>query len=292
MRELLYETIAFLGRGMSPETAATCGNGLGRMLWKMLRKRRKLARRAIAEHLQLPKDEAKRIAKASFRHNARSFVEIMLTHRMGPRFLAERVTFAEPENVRFLAETTRPVVFATGHLGAWELQTGSLAAFPGKRKIVVVRLPKDRALHAVMMRLRTRPSVDVVPHRQAVMPVLRTLRKGGMAAFLVDHNCTRDEALFLPFLGRLAAVNMGPALLAVRSDALVVPGFLVRGPDGGYIQHFDIPLDTAKLPGDREEKIRATAEFYTQAVERFVRRYPEQWFWMHKRWKTRPPGEE
>lgn len=132
MRELLYETIAFFGRGMSPEMAAGFGNGLGRMLWKMLGKRRKLARRAIAEHLQLPKDEAKSIAKSSFRHNARSFVEIMLTHRMGPRFLAERVTFAEPENVRFLAETARPVVFATGHLGAWELQTGSLAAFPGK----------------------------------------------------------------------------------------------------------------------------------------------------------------
>ncbi len=167
MRELLFETIALFGRGMSPGFAARFGNGLGRLLWKMLRKRRKLARRAIAEHLGVPKDEAKRIAKASFKQNARSFVEIMLTHQMGPRFLAERVTFAEPENVRFLAETKRPVVFATGHLGAWELQTGSLAAFPGKRKIVVVRLPKDKALHAIMMRLRTRPSVDVVPHRQA-----------------------------------------------------------------------------------------------------------------------------
>ncbi len=292
MRELLYETVAFLGRRLSPEQAAALGDGLGRLLWRTLRKRRKLARRTIAERLELPRDEAKRLAKASFRHNARSFVEILLTHRMGPRFLAERVTFAEPENVRFLAETTRPVIFATGHLGAWELQTGSLAVFPDKRKIVVVRLPKDRALHAVMMRLRTRPAVDVVPHRQAVMPVLRTLRRGGMAAFLVDHNCTRDEALFLPFLGRTAAVNLGPALLAVRAEALVVPGFLVRGPDGGYIQHFDAPLDTATLPGDRDAKIRATAEFYTQAVERYVRRYPEQWFWMHKRWKTRPLDED
>lgn len=292
MRELLYEILTSAGRRMSFEQTARLGNALGRLLWQALPGRRKLAVEAMVRHLGISKPEAGRLAKESFRHNARSFVEIMVTQRMDPRFLAEGVTFADPERVRFLAETKRPVIFATGHLGAWELQTGSLGAFEGKRKIVVVRRPKDRALHEVMMRLRTRPMVDVVPHRQAVMPVLRILRKGGMAAFLVDHNCTRDEAVFLPFLGQTAAVNLGPALLAVRAKALVVPGFLVRAEDGRYVQHFDEPLDTASLEGERDEKVQATAEFYTRAVETYVRRYPEQWFWMHKRWKTRPPEED
>lgn len=292
MRDALYEFAALLGGKLNVASAARLGDALGRAMWRVLPSRRALAASAIAERLGVEPDEAVCLARESFRHNARSFIEIMLTRRMDLRFIRERLTFADPERVRFLAETPRPVVFATAHLGAWELQAGSLNVYPGKRKVIVVRRPKDRALHEVMTRLRTRPRVDVVPHRQAVMPVLRTLRKGGMAAFLVDHNCTRDEAIFLPFLGRLAAVNVGPALLAVRAGALVVPGFLVRSPGNGYVQYFDEPLDTETLQGDRDARIAATAAFYTEAVERYVRRFPEQWFWMHRRWKTRPPEED
>ena len=90
-------------------------------------------------------------------------------------------------------------------------------------------------------------------------------------------------------------MNAGPALLAVRSGAVVWPCFLVREPDGEgrarYAFELHPPLDTTGLEGSREEKIRRTAMFYTEAVEATVRAHPEQWFWMHRRWKTRPPGE-
>jgi KDO2-lipid IV(A) lauroyltransferase len=109
-----------------------------------------------------------------------------------------------------------------------------------------------------------------------------------MTAFLVDHNCSREEAVFLPFLGKTAAVNMGPALLALRSKALVLPVFLLREEGMQYRFQVGEALDTATLTGTREEKIRAIARFYTRAVEHMVHERPEQWFWMHKRWKTRP----
>jgi KDO2-lipid IV(A) lauroyltransferase len=131
-----------------------------------------------------------------------------------------------------------------------------------------------------------------VDHRQAVFTVLKALKRNGLTAFLVDHNSPRNEAVFLPFLNETAAVNMGPAVLAVKANATVVPVFLVRDEQGGYVFHVAPPLATGELSGTREEKIRQVAEFYTGAVEKYVRKYPEQWFWMHKRWKTRPEPED
>jgi KDO2-lipid IV(A) lauroyltransferase len=90
----------------------------------------------------------------------------------------------------------------------------------------------------------------------------------------------------MPFLGEEAAVNAGPALLAVRGKALVWPVVLVReGKD--YVFRLLKPLDTAELTGTREENIQTAARFYTDAIEEFIREHPEQWFWMHDRWKTK-----
>ena len=108
-----------------------------------------------------------------------------------------------------------------------------------------------------------------------------------MTAFLVDHNTSRSEAVFLPFLGKTAAVNKGPALLAVRAEALVFAVFLRReGED--YVFHIEELMDTATMDGGHEANMRAVARAYTEAVERMIRLAPEQWFWMHNRWKTRP----
>ncbi|WP_081859056.1 lysophospholipid acyltransferase family protein [Desulfohalovibrio reitneri] len=290
MKDLAYELLAFAGRRQSLERLHSLGDVLGRVMWFGLPTRRKLATRSATLHLSLPKQEAEKVARASFGHAARSFCEIMAAGTADWRFLSERVRVAEPELLRLAKTTDRPVLFATGHLGAWELQSSIFNHFQGKEHNVVVRRSKDQAMNMAMHRLRSRPGLSVLPHRNAVRPVLRSFRKGGMCAMLVDHNCTRDEALFLPFLGMSAAVNFGPALLAVRGDALVMPSALVREGDG-YVQRFLEPLDTRELQGDRQERISQTASFYTRAVESLVRQYPRQWFWMHRRWKTRPPEE-
>jgi KDO2-lipid IV(A) lauroyltransferase len=127
----------------------------------------------------------------------------------------------------------------------------------------------------------------VIDHRQASSTVLPNLRARGVAAFLVDHNSSRKESVFLPFLGDVAAVTIGPASLALRTKAAVYPVFLLRDGKGGHILHILPPLRTATLAGPVKERLRRIAAFYTDAVAEMVRQYPEQWFWMHKRWKTR-----
>ncbi|MDY7000402.1 MAG: lysophospholipid acyltransferase family protein [Thermodesulfobacteriota bacterium] len=291
MRDLLYEALAFGGQSLSFENVAGMGKVLGRFFWRVLASRRRLASEAMAFHLDIEPEKALALAGQSFQHNFRSFLEIFLTRKLDWRFVNERLRINNPDVLTFLQNTNRPVVIATGHLGAWEFMGALRLFFPSKSGQVVVRRPKDMALHKTMLRLRAQPGMEVVEHRRAVFKVLRLLRRGGVAGFLVDHNCGRDEAIFLPFLKREAAVNMGPALLAVRAKALVFPIFLIREDPGKYAVYMDEPLDTETLTGPREERVRAAAEFYTRAVEKYVRLYPEQWVWMHKRWKTRPLDE-
>lgn len=262
------------------------GNGLGNLMWLVVPKRRRLATRNIAKHLDLPEDQAAMLAKSSFRHSARSFLEILLTDRFNKN--SPRLSFAQPELWDALCASPRPIVFATGHIGAWELEAGMLGDLyeASRPHIIVVRRYPDPAMQAFITSRREVNGGQMIGHRTVASSVLRALRKNGIVAFLVDHNALSSEALFLPFLGEEAAVNMGPALLAIRAEAIIWPGFLLR--EGkNYVFHLHEPLDTLTLQGSRDEKVREAALFYTRAVEKIIRVAPEQWFWMHNRWKSR-----
>ncbi|GFM33885.1 lysophospholipid acyltransferase family protein [Desulfovibrio subterraneus] len=268
---------------------------LGTCMWHLVGSRRRLAINAIEKHLDVPADKAREIAKASFIHNFKSFLELVLVGRVDEEFCRSSIREGRPGVLEEVMNLQGPVVVATAHLGSWELMSGMLGSFIATRNrdaLVVVRKNKNANLHELICHFRGSQGAKVVDHRQAVFTVLKALKRNGLSAFLVDHNCPRNEAIFLPFLNETAAVNMGPAVLAVRANATVVPVFLVRDEQGGYVFHVDSPLSPDKFTGTREEKIRQVAEFYTGAVEKYVRKYPEQWFWMHKRWKTRPESED
>ena len=291
MLDLLYTALGYAGARLGFSGSAAAGAVLGQALWTVLPGRRRETQETIALRLGLGRQEATELAKLSFCQNCQSFAEILLTRAVDWHFVHDRLTVTRPDLLRALIDDPDPAVMTTAHLGSWELMVGLLHLFiPRRAKQVVVRRSHDAALNRFMLHQRSRPSVEIVEHRNAAAKVLQALRRGGVTAFLVDHNCTRDEALFLPFLGRMAAVNVGPALMAVRSKAVVWPVFLTRDAEGGgrYTFHLEPPLRTAQLEGSLKERIAHTAAFYTQAVEQHVRACPAQWFWMHRRWKTQP----
>lgn len=289
MREFLFQAAAQVGERCGFAGAWRLGALAGWVLWLVLPRRRRMATQAVQRHLRASEAEARRIARQSFMHTGRSFFEAFLTRRVDWQFMEKRLRLATPETMAHLQEEGGPAVLACAHLGSWELLAGLLQLMmPPGPKAIVVREGRDEALNQLMRRQRGRPGVAIIPHRGAVVRVLRTLRQQGVCAFLVDHNTQRSEAVFLPFLEDTAAVNAGPALLAVRTGARIWPVFLLREGIGRYVLHVDEPLHTAGISGTAEEKVAAAAGFYTQAVARCVCRNPEQWFWMHRRWKTRP----
>lgn len=292
IKKHVYWTLARLGQRMSLSWIERLGGWLGDLFWHALPSRKRTAVEAIRIHLGVSSAEAERIARESFQSNFRSFLELFKVHQVDRVFLAKRVAIECGNVIKSVLESRRPVVLVSGHLGAWEFMPMVISIFLGGAKITIpARQPKDLAMHEVMTWLRQTNEITIIPHRRAVGELLRNLKQDGFAGFLVDHNTIRQEAVFLPFLGELAAVNKGPALLAVKMQAFVLPMVMIRQPGNRYRVIADAPLDTATLTGNRDDKVQAVAEFYTQAIERQVRAYPEQWFWMHKRWKTRPENE-
>ncbi|TVQ97720.1 MAG: acyltransferase [Desulfovibrionales bacterium] len=291
MRMMFYEIMAAIGQSAQYGHIQRLGHGLGWLIWTAVPSRRRLAVTTIQERLGVDRAKATTVARESFTQNGRSFLEVLFCRKVDWRFRKDRVMIESPERLQEILNQMRDRAFvaATAHLGAWELLGGLLHLMaPQEHKQVIVKPTHDRCLYRVIRRLRSHPTVRIIEHEQAVPKVLHNLKQKGLSAFLVDHNCRREEAVFLPFLGLKAAVNVGPALLALRAKALVWPVFLIREDPDHYRLLFEDPLDTTKLSGDRHEQLHAVAAFYTQAVEVMVRRYPEQWFWMHRRWKTRP----
>jgi KDO2-lipid IV(A) lauroyltransferase len=227
------------------------GNAMGRLIWRFVPSRREMAIESIMKHLGKSRAEAERIAFESFCHNGRSFLEIVLTRSFG--LDSPNLRFDPPELFEELKNCQRPIVAATAHFGSWELLASLLGQVyeEPRPRMVVVRRYANLAVQEFIASCREATGAEMVGHRQAAMGVIRALHKNGIVAFLVDHNTMRHEAEFLPFLGEEAAVNAGPALLAVRGKALVWPVVLVR--DGkDYVFRLQKPLDTTVLTGTRE----------------------------------------
>lgn len=277
---------------MDFDDVARYGNMLGNAMWRVLPSRRRYTTQCVAERLGLSGDAATALAHESFRQNARSFLELAIAPKFGFALRDSILDVDDAERLERFMHCERPVVGVTAHIGGWELLAGLIGDFYSDRpRMIVVRRNKSPELNRMIMDQRGARGASILDHRRATFTVLKGLKRNGLAAFLVDHNTSRSEATFLPFLGKQAAVNIGPALLALRANALVWPIFLVRTGER-FMIHTEEPLDPATLDGDRDSKVQAICAFYTQAVERIVRAYPEQWFWMHKRWKTRPPEAE
>jgi len=263
---------------------------IGGVFWHVAPSRRTESIQAIKKHLKVSHEEAVRIARRSFAENFLSFLEIF---HAGKFFTDQSIRIVPtPESKAAIQAETAPIVIASAHIGSWEMMPGLAASFfPNRESVAVVRSQRNKDLNRLMAELRGVRGMLIVDHRKASDIVLPKLRAGGPVGFLVDHNTSRKEAVFLPFLEDIAAVNMGPASLALRAKAAVYPAFLIRDGKGGHILHIFPPLHTAALEGSIKERVRVIAAFYTDAVAEIVRRYPEQWLWMHRRWKTREKDE-
>ena len=273
---------------LAPGSALGRGARLGR-LWRVLdRRHRGLAERNIAAALGLPPAEARRVALACFEHLGRTLAEFAL----GPeRFGDLRARFEVEGLERFHAALAagRGVFLLSGHCGNWEL-FGARLALEAPMTTVARAMSNPLSDDALEQRRRA-AGVRTVDARNASRGILRALGRGETVGVLLDQNASRGERVFTTFFGRPAATSFGLALLALKTGAPVLPVFSVRRPDGTHAGWVGEPIEPA--PGaDRAERIGRTTARYTAAIEDFVRRHPEQWFWVHNRWKRVPEQGE
>jgi len=184
-------------------------------------------------------------------------------------------------------EQRRGGILVTGHIGNWELFNARMA-IAGVPFVLAVRELDDPRMNEVVTRLRTKFGTRVVERGgSAGRQLVKQLRTGDGVGLLIDQDIPKIPGVYVPFFGRLARTPSGAATLALRMGCPMVPGFIHRKPDGTHKIIIDRPLDVPDQGtlAERVEKLTADA---TAQIEWHVRAWPEQWVWMHRRWRTQP----
>jgi len=264
------------------QEAQSVGRLLGRLAWRLAGRdrRRTLDHLAIA-FPELPGEARARIGRGSFSHFGAMLGECLWIGARDATEIARHVAVEGWEEVERVRREARPLIVVTGHCGNWEL----LAAFLNQRGLgmsVVARELQDPGFQASLLTFRerfgTRTIVRGTPG--AARELLRTMRGNGALGILIDQD-TKVEGVWVDFFGRTAWTPAGAAELALRFGAAVLPIFEQRLDDGSHLVRVEGELE---LPDD----VTAATQTMTARIEAQIRRAPEQWVWLHRRWRRQP----
>jgi len=176
------------------------------------------------------------------------------------------------------------VLMLTGHFGSWELLTVATAKL-GYPMSAIYRPLDFKPLDRFFIELRSRYGAKLYPKKNAMRPILRGLKSGELVGILLDQVAHPNAGVYVDFFGKPACTNKGLALIALRTEAPVLPVFLLREAKG-YRVEFGPEVPVIRT-GDKEKDIELNTRQYNRVLESFIVRYPEQWFWVHNRWKKR-----
>jgi len=274
---------------LSWRQAGNVGARIGALGYKPLGIRRAVVERQIAAAFPgLSERGVRQVARGAYEHLGRSFVETAILPGMKPNAVLDLFEDADTFHVVETALSKgRGLIFVGGHLGNWEI-AGAYVAARGVRVDAITRRMKNPLFDRYVTETRARLGMDVVHDAEAVRRTPRSLRDGRAVAFVADQGVLGLASTFVPFFGRPAKTPRGPAVFALRLNVPVVFAAAIRQPSGKYRFVFE-PVEVEDT-GDRERDVDAIVRRYTAALERWVRRYPEQYFWHHRRWKRQPPG--
>lgn len=267
-----------------------CGRALGRCAYVVDRARRRVAldnlayafpRRSAAERTAL--------AKAMFAHFGGLLLELIKFGTYSrEQMLAASETEGE-ERVRQAHQQGRGVLFFTGHFGYWELH--AVAHALRIEPISVLARPLDNPrLHVMLEGIRTSTGNSVIYRQGAVRRMLRDLAGNRGIALLIDQHLHSSDAVYVDFFRRPAATTSALAALALRTGAPVIPVFAVPLPRGRYRFIYEHPVDPPRA--DTADAVREFTQRCTDVLEMYVRRHPDMWLWMHRRWRDRDGAQD
>lgn len=264
------------------------GERFGGLAYLLLPQRRRIALQNLALVLGAEKTsrEQRRIARATFRTLGRHVVDFSRLRHLTAESFTQMCTIEGLDHVQALLARGTGLLVLSAHFGSWELAP-AVALCLDTPLHVIVRPPDHLALRRLAEVYRQQCGYWTIPKQQALGASSRALRRGEMVAVLMDQSSLRRETLEVEFCGIKTFTPVGPALLALRTRCPVVSAFLVCERPGYHRLIFsqEIPVHrTGNMRRDLEENTRR----FNRVIETYIRRYPEHWFWLHRRWKERP----
>jgi Kdo2-lipid IVA lauroyltransferase/acyltransferase len=285
---LLIRGISILPRPV----ARAAGIGLGQLVYLLHRKLRRVGMRNL--QLAFPDKSAherRKILRGEFTSLGRQLAEVCLFPSYTRENVTKIVVYDGFENFERAEARGKGVIYLTAHLGGWELSAFA-HSIQGHPLHVVMRGMDNPFLDRFITHLRTMHGNRAVDKGNFVRGLLSAMKAGETVGILMDTNMTPPQGVFVDFFGIPACTASGLARIALRTDAAVVPGFTIWDRElRKYRLRFDPALALIRT-GHEEADIVANTALFTKVIEQYVRRYPDQWLWVHRRWKTRPAGEK
>ncbi len=274
-------------RLMPPSVVDACGSALGATFHALDRGHRRvaLANVAAAFPTRTPAEHAA-IVRGTFRHFGRLLFELLKFSTLTDAEMLARVEFEGEERVRAAYAHGRGVLFVTGHFGYWELQA-LVHGLKLQPMSVMARALDNPYLHRLLEQMRTRTGNGVIYRQGTIRRALRLLQEGKGVGILIDQHIQSKDAIHVDFFNRPAATTPVVAALAMRTGARIVPLFALPLGRGRYKMIYEHPIELP--PPETDDPIHEVTQRCTDVLEMYVRRHPDLWLWMHRRWRD-PSG--
>jgi KDO2-lipid IV(A) lauroyltransferase len=286
----LVRTLIALVRVTPDVLVRAGGTVVGLAFYTLDRAHRRIAERNLATAFPArPAAERRAIARAAFTHFGRLTFELLKFATLSREQMLARMEFDGEERSRLAYAQGKGVLFVTGHFGFWELQA-MVHALRAQPVTILARALDNPHLDRLLEQIRQRTGNTVVYRRETIRRVMRTLQAGQGVAVLIDQHIMSRDAIYVDFFERPAATTSAVAALALRTGAPVVPVFALPLGGGRYRMIYEHPVEP---PGaDSPDAVREFTQRCTDVLEMYVRRHPELWLWMHRRWRDEERANE
>jgi Kdo2-lipid IVA lauroyltransferase/acyltransferase len=275
-------------RALSPNTRAWLAGLVASLGWGLGIRRRVALENLSKAFPQLDEAQRRVIARGVYRNLALAAVEAVTSDLLPDEVLASTVAVTDWKGLDRLLEERKPVLIASAHLGSWEL-FAEVMARRGYVFSAVVR-PLAGAFNEWVVKNRKAAGVELILQRGALKRMLSALERGRAVVQLIDQSLPAKDGVFVPFFGRLASTTPAIAMAARVSKAPVYVVAAVREGTGlRMVVEGPVPMMTSE---DRDADLVANTAALTARIEGLVRRHPEQWLWLHRRWKVEPAARE
>ena len=288
---IVYRNVLIFGwvcRLLPKKRAMSLGTTLGKLLFRLLKKRRQIALKnlQIAFGNDLDERQRREICKASFINLSKTIIEFMRFTKLNSENIWNEVTVEGGEHLTAALERGKGAIVFLPHFGNWELLSLVYGALiPNRAKAIAFPL-KNTPLNTYIWCIRELLSLELIPRKNAIRATLRALKNNNAVGFFADQNAG-EQGVFIDFFGKPASTARGPVTIALKTDAPLLFSLDIRQPNDQH--HVYILPPIYLVPSDDFE---GDVEKYTiqlmKQLEKYIQKYPDQWLWLHNRWKTQP----
>ena len=288
---VFFQCISFAVRLLPLQLVHKTGFALARLAYPLLKSRREVALRNLRNAFpEMDRQRREQIAFQSFQNISATFIELLWSPNLKKERIKQRVQIDNLDLLERLMQKKKGIVFLTAHFGSWELAAQSITVYTGETVRAIAKPQSNELVDSIINQWRELFGVKVVSMGVSIREILRTLHNGGIIALVADQTAPK-ESVSVEFFGRQVPTFQGPAVFCLKTGAPIVFGCAVRQENGNYKMHLEhVPSDD--LAGFSDKNVLELTRRQVHMTEEIIRRYPEQWMWMHKRWKHVPDRVE